>query len=216
MTLIELIVAMAIFSILLALVTTMVVGTMRSYGDQRGAVENSRTASTSMNEVTRIVRAGTEIPEYAKVDNKPVFEYAGSEKLVMYSLIDAGTSVDPPPLKVQFARNATNELVETRWSAYHVYTTYWNFNSTSTYERKIARSLLPVSTAKPTFTYYDKTGSVLTPPAGASLSVADRRSVASVLVRLRVQTNEGGRIAPVELENLVGLPNLGVARVEVH
>ena len=32
---------------------------------------------------------------------------------------------------------------------------------------------------------------------------------------MNVQANGSGRTAPVKLQNLVGLPNLGVARVEV-
>ncbi len=215
-TLLELMVAMGIFSILIALVSTIVIGTMRSYSDQRGTVDNTRTASTSMNEITRIIRAGTEIPVYGVALNDPMFTYAGAEQITMYSFIDPATSSDPPPLKVQFARDANNELVETRWGAYHVHTTYWAFNATSTYGRTIARSLLPSDAAKPTFRYYDKTGAELVPPSGGSLTTATIRKIASVKVTLRVQTSGSARIAPVELQNQVGLPNLGVARVEVH
>ena len=75
---------------------------------------------------------------------------------------------DPAPLKVEFSRNAANELVETRWTAYHRYTGYWDFRTTVASERTIARSLLPPVATRPLFTYYDKTGAVLTPASGAS------------------------------------------------
>lgn len=216
MTLLELVVAMGISSILIALIVTMFVGTTRSFSDQEGAVANSRLASTAMNEVTRILRAGTEIPVYGTSVNDPVFTYAGAEKIVMHSFIDAESSSDPAPLKVQFARNAANELVETRWTAYHDHVTYWKFNATSTYARTIARSLLPPAAATPLFRYYDKSGGVLTPASGASLTAAQIRNIASVQVTMQVQSDESGRVAPVAIQNMVGLPNLGVARVEVR
>jgi len=216
LTLIELLVAMGISSILIALIVTMFVSTSRSFSDQEGSLDNSRMASTAMNEVTRILRAGTEIPESGVAANQPVFEYAGAEKIIMRSFIDAESASDPAPLRVQFARNGANELVETRWTAYHVNVTYWKFNTTSTYARTIARSLLAPTTATPLFRYFDKAGTPLTPAANASLTEAQRRNVASVQVTMQVQADDSGRVAPVSIQNMVGMPNLGVARVEVR
>jgi len=218
MTLIELVVAMGIFGILLTLVVSIFVSGARSLSDQQGAIDNSRLASTSMNEVTRIIRAGTEIPVPGTSVNNPVFVYAGAEKIIINSFIDAGTSADPPPVRVQFARNSADELVETRWAAFHVvgHPTYWAFQSTANTSRPIARSLTPATAGAPLFRYYDKDGLVLTPPAGGTLSVAQIRSVASVQVTMRVQADESGRVEPVSIQNMVGIPNLGVARVDVH
>lgn len=216
LTLIELLVAMGVFGVLLTLVVSMFVSSARSFSDQSGALENSRMASTSMNEVTRVIRAGTEIPVFSNPVNEPVFTYAGAEQIIMHSFIDAGTSSDPPPVRVRFARNASNELVETRWSAYHVHTTYWAFASTSTYSRTVARSLVPASAGSPLFRYYDKDGGALTPPPGGTLTTAQIRNIASVRVSMRVQADAGGRVQPVQIENMVGLPNLGGARVDVH
>ncbi|WP_036283959.1 PulJ/GspJ family protein [Microbacterium luticocti] len=216
MTLIELVVAMGVFALLLTLVVSMFVSTARAFSDERGAVDNSRLASTSMNEVTRIVRAGTEIPVWGSAENDPVFVSAGAEQLTLNAFIDAGTSDDPPPVRVRFARNGQNELTETRWSAYHDHTTYWKFQTTSTYARLIARSLLPPDPAAPLFRYYDADGTELVPPRGGSLSVSQIRNIASVQITMQVQGDGSGRVDPVEIRNMVGLPNLGVARVEVH
>ncbi len=215
LTLIELMVAMAISSLLVALVISTFVSISRSFNDQEGAIANSRMASTAMNETTRILRAGTEIPVYASSVNEPVFEYAGAEKIILRSFIDSTSSTDPAPLRVQFARNARNELVETRWTAYHVNGTYWRFNTTSNYARVIARSLLAPTASVPLFRYYTKDGAEITPATNASLSETQRRNIASVRVTMRVQADESGRVAPVTIQNLVGIPNLGVARVEV-
>lgn len=216
LTLLELVVAMGISSILIALIVSMFVSGSRSVYDQQASTLNARLASTSMNEVTRILRAGTEIPRPGNAANLAVFEWASAETLRMYSFIDAESPGDPAPLKVEFSRNAANELVETRWTAYHRYTGYWDFRTTVASERTIARSLLPPVATRPLFTYYDKTGAVLAPASGASLTDAEIRKIASVQVTMQVQGDRSGRVAPVEIQNLVGLPNLGVARVEVH
>jgi len=215
MTLIELIVAMGIFSLLLTLVVVMFTSAARGYSDQEGAVDNSRLASTAMNEVTRVVRAGTEIPNHGNAVNRPVFLHAGAERIVMHAFIDATSATDPAPIKVEFSRNGADELVETRWKAYHVHTTYWEFQTTPTSARTIARSLLPAETATPLFRYFDKDGTALVPPSGGSLTTTQIRNIASVQVTMRVQSDGSGRVAPVQIQNMVGLPNLGVARVQV-
>lgn len=215
LTLIELLVAMGVSSILIALVATMFVTTSRAFSDQEGATESARMASTAMNEVTRIVRAGTELPESGKTLNLPVFTFAGAEKIDMAAFIDAESSVDPAPVRVSFTRNAANELVETRWSAFRSEKIYWKFQTSAASSRTIARSLLPPDSSRPLFRYFDKDGNALTPAAGASLTEDQRRNIASVQISMQVQANGSGRTAPVAIQNIVGLPNLGVARVEV-
>lgn len=215
LTLLELLVAMGVSSILIALVATVFVTTSRVFTDQEGATDSARVASTAMNEVTRVVRAGTELPESGKTANTPVFAYAGAEKIEMAAFIDAESSKDPAPVKVSFGRNSANELVETRWAADRYLKIYWKFRDSPASARTIARSLLAPDKTRPLFRYFDKDGGALTPAAGASLSEDQRRNIASVQITMQVQANGSGRTAPVAIQNMVGLPNLGVARVEV-
>lgn len=215
LTLLELLVAMGVSSILIALVATVFVTTSRVFTDQEGATDSARMASTAMNEVTRVVRAGTELPESGKTANTPMFAYAGAEKIEMAAFIDAESSGDPAPVKVSFGRNSANELVETRWAAYRYLKIYWKFRDSPASARTIARSLLAPDKTRPLFRYFDKDGAALTPAAGASLSEDQRRNIASVQITMQVQANGSGRTAPVAIQNMVGLPNLGVARVEV-
>lgn len=215
LTLLELLVAMGVSSILIALVATVFVTTSRVFTDQEGATDSARMASTAMNEVTRVVRAGTELPESGKTANTPVFAYAGAEKIEMAAFIDAESSKDPAPVKVSFGRNSANELVETRWAADRYLKIYWKFRDSPASARTIARSLLAPDKTRPLFRYFDKDGAALTPAAGASLSEDQRRNIASVQITMQVQANGSGRTEPVAIQNMVGLPNLGVARVEV-
>ncbi|TQN00069.1 prepilin-type N-terminal cleavage/methylation domain-containing protein [Microbacterium lacticum] len=215
LTLLELLVAMGVSSILIALVATVFVTTSRVFTDEEGATDSARMASTAMNEVTRVVRAGTELPESGKTANTPVFAYAGAGKIEMAAFIDAESSKDPAPVKVSFGRNSANELVETRWAADRYLKIYWKFRDSPASARTIARSLLAPDKTRPLFRYFDKDGAALTPAAGASLSEDQRRNIASVQITMQVQANGSGRTAPVAIQNMVGLPNLGVARVEV-
>jgi len=217
MSLIELVVAMGVFSILLSLVVSMFVSGARSFSDQQGALENSRLASTSMNEVTRVIRAGTELPVPGNADNLPVFAFAGTEEIIINSFIDVGTSSNPPPVRVRFARDGDDELIETRWAAFPdpVDPAYWKYETSASYSRSIARSLTPATADAPTFRFYDNSGAQLTPPAGGGLSLDQIRNVARVQVTMQVQADEGGRVEPVQIQNMVGLPNLGLALVEV-
>ncbi|MFV4913184.1 type II secretion system protein [Microbacterium lacticum] len=215
LTLLELLVAMGVSSILIALVATVFVTTSRVFTDQEGATDSARMASTAMNEVTRVVRAGTELPESGKTANTPVFAYAGAGKIEMAAFIDAESSKDPAPVKVSFGRNSANELVETRWAADRYLKIYWKFRDSPASARTIARSLLAPDKTRPLFRYFDEDGAALTPAAGASLSEDQRRNIASVQITMQVQANGSGRTAPVAIQNMVGLPNLGVARVEV-
>lgn len=215
LTLLELLVAMGVSSILIALVATVFVTTSRVFTDQEGATDSARMASTAMNEVTRVVRAGTELPESGKTANTPVFAYAGAEKIEMAAFIDAESSKDPAPVKVSFGRNSANELVETRWAADRYLKIYWKFRDSPASARTIARSLLAPDKTRPLFRYFDKDGAALTPAAGASLSEDQRRNIASVQITMQVQANGSGRTAPVAIQNMVGLPNLGVTRVGV-
>lgn len=215
-SLLELLVAMGIFGLLMTLVVSMFVTGSQSFSTQRAEVQNSRTASTTMNELTRIIRSGTELPVYGSATASPVFSYAGSESLIMTSLIDTGTAATSPPIRVQFSRNSNNQLVESRWTAYSTRPTYWLFPADASSSRLLVASLVPASAATPLFTYYDKTGNALTPAAGGSLTSAQIRNIASVKVTLRVQAAPGAANGVVELRNEVGLPNLGVSRVEVN
>ena len=215
LTLLELLVAMGVSSILIALVATVFVTTSRVFTDQEGATDSARMASTAMNEVTRVVRAGTELPESGKTANTPVFAYAGAGSLELSASMNAAISIFSAPVKVSFGRNSANELVETRWAADRYLKIYWKFRDSPASARTIARSLLAPDKTRPLFRYFDKDGAALTPAAGASLSEDQRRNIASVQITMQVQANGSGRTAPVAIQNMVGLPNLGVARVEV-
>ncbi|MGY6496889.1 MAG: hypothetical protein ACXIUP_01550 [Microcella sp.] len=179
----------------------------------RAATDSSTTAALGMNDVTRVIRAGTEIPVENQVLNIPVFERAENERMIIHAFIDT-SSADPRPVKIEYYVNAQRELVERRYEAIALARGYWSFSSTHQGDRVIARQLPTRQSGDPwLFTYLTATGGEFTIPAGNTLNETQRRSVAAVRVTMTVQADITARAEPVTLRSTVGIPNLGISRV---
>jgi Flp pilus assembly pilin Flp len=212
-TLVELIVASGLLAMMLVVVVTFFSAFTRTLNVDIGSTTSMTTAAIGMNEVTRVVRSGTEIPVQGQSLNLPVFIQAGNEHVLMYAFLDT-SSTDPAPIKVDFAINAGRELVETRWDSYVINTSYWAFLPTAASERVIARKIVARTGSEPyLFTYYDSAGNVIATDGSGNVPSANLRSIAAVRVALKVQADPTGHADPVQLENTVGIPNLGISRV---
>jgi len=218
MTLIELSVTIFVLGVLGTIVVGLFVNISTTLTRDRAAMDSTSIASVGMNEVTKIVRAGTEIRVAGLTLNDPVFVTAKTEEMTINSyLADSSTGV-LSPVKVQLTINpTTRDLVETRWSSTKNSAGYWIFDPTPGAPRTIARSMATVTPPlaagqKYLFTYYDASGVELVVPAGG-LTESQRRAVAAVQVTVTVQADQTGRSKPVTLQNTVGMPNLGVSRV---
>jgi hypothetical protein len=204
----EMIVTMALLSVVTTLILTMVVSVSRSFTHERTATDNAMNASNGMNELTRVVRSGTSLQLSGVVDQQPPFVSAGKNSVVMYVYIDAD-SANPRPLKVQFSVDAQGRVRETRWLA-TTSKSPWSFSTSST-ARTIARS---VPTGAPQlFRYFDASGNELAVPGSGTLTADQIDLVASVQISLTVQSDTSSRVDPVTLQNSVGIPNLGVSRI---
>lgn len=208
-TITELIVTMALLSVVTTLILVMVTTVARSFTHERTATDNAMNASNGMNELTRVVRSGTSLQLTGVVEQQPPFVSAGTNSVLMYVYIDAD-SANPRPLKVQFSVDAQGRVRETRWLATTTKSP-WTFSTTSTV-RTIARSV-PAG-APQLFRYYDAGGNELVVPDTGTLSSAQVDLVASVQISLTVQSDTSSRVDPVTLQNTVGIPNLGVSRIK--
>jgi hypothetical protein len=212
-TLVELIVSTGLLAMMLVVVVTFFSAFTRTLNVDVGSTTSMTTAAIGMNEVTRVVRSGTEIPVQGQSLNLPVFIEAGNEHVLMYAFLDT-SSTDPAPIKVNFAINGGRELVETRWNSYVINTSYWAFSNTVASERVVARKIVAQAGSEPyLFTYYDAEGAIIATDGDGNIPSADLRSIAAVRVALKVQADPTGHAAPVQLENTVGIPNLGISRV---
>lgn len=220
----ELLVAMFLLSIITALVVALVSNFSQTFTRERSAVESTNTAAIGMNEMTRVIRSGTEIRVSGHHLNRPVFLDARNDRMTLHAYLDTD-SVDPRPVKVEFSIDASRELIESRWYAEPASKPYWTFGSAgrpADTSRPIARKIPPPGPGdSPLFTYRsaevcpdnDEGCNVLPLGPGGALSDANRRLVAIVEIDLTVQADVTGRAEPVNLQNQVGLPNLGIDRV---
>ncbi|WP_196250876.1 type II secretion system protein J [Cellulomonas sp. JZ18] len=209
-TLPELLVTMLLMSILSLMVVGMVAGFSRTFAREREATDSTTIASAGMKEVTRVVRAATEIRPAGEPDNVPAFIDARPNELTLYAYIDTAAAA-PKPVKVRFWIDPQRRLMETRWVTTST-ASPWSFPATGapTTVRPIARSL-PV-TAPAVFEYLDKDNEPMAIPAGG-FSDAQKRLIAAVRVTLTVQTDPTGRAKAVTMRNAVGVPNRALDRV---
>lgn len=213
----ELVVSMALLSILAILVMTAFMTFTATFTKDRTATTNTNIASVGMNELTRIIRAATSVP-VVNADDLPAFVYANKEKLILHAYIDTGSAV-PSPTKFQFEVNTTTrELIETRWAAHPKpgYPSYWEFDTAPQSVRVIARKIMaPTGTENYMFRFYQIDASLnpvlmTIPPSG--ITAANLTKIAVVGVTMKVQSDPTDP-DPVMIENQVGIPNLGVSRL---
>ena len=187
------------------------------------ATDSTNVAAAGMNEVTRVVRSGTEIEVSGGSVNLPVFISARREQAVLHSYLDA-QSTSPAPIMVRFTVDpATRDLLEERWASTKV-NGHWIFPSPTSVpasSRVVARQIVAPAVGEASlFTYLKTSGCPveqptceIVPVSGDELSAAEIRSIVAVQVRMKVQSDSLGRAEPVTISNRVGIPNLGISRV---
>lgn len=207
----ELIVTVVLLGMMMSLVVGVVVSISRTFTRDRAASDSTMVAAVGMNELTRVLRAGTELAVAGGgATNAPVFVSAEANAVTFYSFIDTDAAA-ATPVKVRFSIDAQRRLIETRWAA----TTTddpWAFvaDGSPTSSRTIARSIPAGSPAL--FTYLDVNSAPIAIPA-TGFTEDQRRLIAAVRITLRVQADTTGRAEPVTLQNAIGIPNLGISRV---
>jgi hypothetical protein len=200
-----------------SLVMTLTVTMDRAFTREQAATSSTSVAASGMNELTRVIRSGTEIPVHGQTLNDTVFTVLGPEEVVLHAYLDTDSTA-PRPVRVRFALNGSRELVETRWDAQPVVIEnrrYWTFPTEAppTVVRTVARQIpAAASGAAPLFTFLRANGTAISPLPAAPTAI-ELREVAAVRIRLTVQADPTGRARPVTLQNTVGIPNLSVSRV---
>ena len=210
-TLIELVVAASILTLVLGMVSALFINISRTTNDARASRSAMGSAQTSMYELRRVLRVATDNTVAGGTD--PAVVSGSASSLTVYAFVDVNTTAtpsttvpSPQPSKVAFSVNAAGNLVETRtlgaWDG-----TYWTFGGTPT-SRTLPGPLV-IDGAKPLFAYSDALNNPLTPDPTVGLSATQRAAVASVTVTTTVpNTSFNGAADPVQLTNTIGLTNL--------
>lgn len=230
-TLAEMMVTVMLIGLLATMVAALVINASRSFTLDRAANDNTAIASNGMNELTRVIRAGTETRVSASEPlNNPVFLAIGKESMTLRAYLDTD-SANPQPIVVRFQVDADRKLYEKRWKANASSEPYWTFqnlpgglsgpySAASSFwtnpasDRLIAQMITPQAAGQPAvFTYFTKDGVEVDPGAAGVVDKTVLRTIASVTVTLSVQTDLTTRADPVVIQNSVGIPNLGISRV---
>lgn len=219
----ELLVATLLLGILSVLVVSSFSSFTSTFTRTQLSTDSTNVAAVGMNEVSRVIRSGTEIEVLGSANNRPVFVSASREDAILYSYLDA-LSTSPAPIMARFSVHpTTRDLLEERWPATKV-NGYWTFPSpasTPASARVVARQIVvPAVGEAPLFTYLKTAGCAaaqptcdIVPASGDALDAAEIESIVAVQITMKVQADSLARAEPVTISNRVGIPNLGISRV---
>lgn len=212
LSLAELIVGVTVTLVLLGMVVSFFMIGSKTIASTRTTSLDSGVASNLMNEISRVIRVGSDNPIVGTAQPQPAFLAASNESLTMYSFVDASTAAVNPVI-VQFSLDGTRSVVEKRWAAtstaggYFVFPDYTSSAPSST--RRLGGPVAPTpSGAAQLFTYNAASGPLSMPGTG-TIAPTDLDSIISVQVDIRVNTNTASNAPGIEMQNTVGIPNLG-------
>jgi Tfp pilus assembly protein PilW len=213
----ELIVAMSVGVIVLAMVGAFFVSVSRASTTTSGVDANTRSASTAMREMERMFRVASNNPVASGVDTQYAFQYATPTSVRFFAYINLNSAVDVQPVEVQYTLDTNaGTLTETKWNgtATDATNSYYSFPmaTTPTLTAAPTASLNLVTSVVPgtLFSYADAGGNPITPGA-AGLTALQLQSVRTVTVALTVGERDLTKPAAannVSLTSTVGMPNL--------
>jgi type II secretory pathway pseudopilin PulG len=215
-SLVELLVAITVLAMLLAIVGGLLVSSVKVITATQATAQGTATASNVANEVTSVIRSGANQPVSGSLAANAAFVAASSESLTVYSYINSyvsASSTQVRPLLVQFSLNSARQVVEKRWlptstsGTYFIFPTYAQLASTTPMStRIIGGPLLATPTTGPNtdplFVYLDASGAVIPSPNASPCSIA------SVRVTVRTQGPTMTSRPAIVLVDTVDIPNL--------
>jgi type II secretory pathway component PulJ len=201
LSLVELLVAMMLTSIVLALVGSMFVNVALATSASNATTQRSSAAANTMNELVKVVRQGANNAVSGQTVD-PAVVSATSTALTIYSFVDTSPTA-PAPTKVAFRMDGTN-LVEDRWTATKS-SGYWVF--TGSPATRVIGNAVVTTGADPLFAYLGADGKPIGSPAIAALTLDQRKLVTSVQIAVTIANQSRAGSSPI-IKNTVGMPNL--------
>jgi type II secretory pathway pseudopilin PulG len=209
-TLVELLVAMMLTSLVALMAISLFMSTNNSAKIARSVDGGTREASNGMNEVARMIRAATANPVASPLPGAPTSDpaivSASANSVTFYAFVNLAASNESPVL-VTYTVNAQGRLLETLCPATTTVAGpngHWDFVTGAACKppRVLCNS---IPTTGQMFHYLNAAGTEISPP-GTDATL--RATVRAVKVVLTI-TNTGAGVNPVTLNNTVGMPNLG-------
>lgn len=209
MSLAELIVTMMVTGILLAIVASMFINVARVTASSNASNARSSIAANVMEGITEVVRSAANNAVAFSEDPDPAIVAATATGLTLYAYADTVPTV-PAPTKITYRVDASGNLIEDRYAS-SLSGSYWVFATTAT-----SRTLggpISLTGTEPLFAYLDSDNKVVTPAAGG-LTLAQRTTVASIRVTVRIENVNTATSKPIIVQNTVGMPNLNFTRTD--
>lgn len=223
-SLIELLVAMGLLTVLLVLAGALFIGASKVSTSARYASVDSGVATNVMNEASNVVRFGTKIRAVTNSCNSvPAVVQATASTFLVYSGLagDPVTATGAAPALVLLTVDANGNLIEKQWAATKITNGCITYPTISTAGVPATVSAAPVSTRiiggpltkSPSggyalFSYADATGAAV-PLSSGQVASGSLVNIASVQLDVAVDTSKGSSKIPVHLQGSVSLQNPG-------
>jgi prepilin-type N-terminal cleavage/methylation domain-containing protein len=209
MSLVELLVAMFITAIALSIIGAMFVNVARITSNANATATRNGMAANIMDEVSKTIRTAANNAIATSVTPDPALVSASPTALTLYSYVNANPAA-PAPTKVGFRFDTQLNLVEDTWTA-TLSQNYWVFTGSPS-TRVVGGPVQNLTGTSAFFVYRDSTGAEIPYTSGTSLLLAERRTVASITVNVRIANQPTTGADPIVITNTVGMPNLNLSR----
>ena len=201
LTLSEVIVAMMITSLVLAIMGGFFANMTRAITVGRTTRAATSAASTAVDELGKVIRAAANVT-VASGSSPAIAVGSTGTHLVVLAYVDT-SSASPAPSQIDFTVNAAGDLVEQRTSGVPV-SNYWSFTGAST-----TRTYPGPFSASPSLFAYMSGTDVL--PLGASgLTSAQVSSISAVAITATIANQGRAGSDPVQITTTAVMPNLGL------
>lgn len=200
LSLAELVVAMAVASVVLMGVGTMFVSSLRQNRTITAKTITTADARIGMEAMTRALRVAVVPSAGTSPFNSPVGTPVSSSRVSVYSSLGAVTgTTDPLPTLVTFYYDATKKCLVREMTP----------SSGSLSSTCIARGIINAS-GDALFTYYPLAadGTVSTTPYAPSAITSNLATIASVAINLQVTDPDNASVRPTKLQDQVTMINI--------
>ncbi|WP_191330301.1 type II secretion system protein J [Frigoribacterium sp. ACAM 257] len=192
----ELLVAMMVFAVLLSLTGGFMISAYRANQTNNSVDRTTRTASTALLQMTRMIRAASDFKTTGGVSSS-AFVTMGSSDVTLVSYVNLADALEKP-VKVQYVVEGT-KLVERRWAGLQSVNdatlyTFPTLTSTVTLAEPV---LAPAAGGPALFSYFQ---------ADRTTVAADPTAIGAVRVQLQIGTSSRGSDSTL-LVNTVGINN---------
>jgi Tfp pilus assembly protein PilW len=222
-SLVELLVATVITTMLLSLVAAMFIQITKVTGDGRSTQKATGIASTVMTEVAGVVRQATQVAtsssatEGAVVGGVDSVCAGASGSTPSCLIVDTYSNVtvapgqsDVAPVRVVFSVDAAGNLLEKRYAGV-LASGYYGFSTSPVASSRTVGGPVDVTAGgtDALFVYWDTAGNQVVPGA-AGLTAAQAATVTDVTVNVSVGNPLSRGADPVLLSNRIAMPNVAI------